>query len=118
MMSDERILGDSDFVDSILSETGETLDRHYELKALGYDFDRVVRRVGELLGMEPREILTRGRQDRRVKARSLVCYWAVRELGMSMSELAREFGMSIAGIGYAVGRGERIARDNDYQLIV
>ena len=41
-------------------------------------------------------------------ARSLLCYWAVRELGMSLMDLAREFEMSATGIGYAVERGEGI----------
>ena len=35
MMCDERILGESEFVDSILSEAGEAYERRYELKALG-----------------------------------------------------------------------------------
>jgi len=50
------------------------------------------------------EIFSKGRQDRKVKARSLLCYWAVRELGMSLRDLARKFEMSAAGIGYAVER--------------
>ena len=50
-------------------------------------------------------------------ARSLLCYWAVRELGMSLTDLAREFEMSAAEIGYEVERGEGIARENQYQLI-
>ena len=44
-MSDERILGDADLVDAMLSLAGETLDRQYELKSLGYDLDRVAERV-------------------------------------------------------------------------
>ncbi len=56
--------------------------------------------------------------NRKVKARSLLCYWAVRELGMSLRDLARKFEMSAAGIGYAVERGESIARENQYQLII
>jgi hypothetical protein len=52
-------------------------------------------------------------QDRR----SLLCFWAVRELGMSLADLARELEMSIPGIGYTVERGETIAHDNKYQLI-
>ena len=67
--------------------------------------------------MELDEIFSKGRQDWKVKARSLLCYWAVRELGMSLTDLAREFEMSVAGIGYAVERGEGIARENQYRLI-
>ena len=62
------------------------------------------------------EIFSLGRQRSKVKARSLVCYWAARELGMSLSDLARAFGISIPGIGYAVARGEALARANDYKL--
>jgi len=66
--------------------------------------------------MDPRYILSRGRQSRRVDARSLVCYWAVRELGMALTELARDLAMSPSAVSYAVGRGEGIATDNKYQL--
>jgi hypothetical protein len=46
-----------------------------------------------------------------------LCYaWAVRELGISLTELARRLGISVAGVGYSVERGEIIARENDYQL--
>ena len=117
MMSDERILGESDFVDSVLSEAGEAYDRRYKLKALGYDLSSVAQRVADIYEMELQEINSKGRQDRKVKARSLLCYWAVRELGMSLRDLARKFEMSAAGIGYAVERGESIARENQYQLI-
>jgi hypothetical protein len=48
--------------------------------------------------------------------RSLFCYWAVRELGISLTELAKRLGISVAGVGYSVERGEIIARENDYQL--
>jgi len=115
-MSDERILGDSGFVDKILSEAGEALDRRYELKALGYDLQRVAERAATIFCMEVAEIFSPGRQDGKVKARSLVCFWAARELGMSLSDLARAFAMSIPGISYAVTRGENLARSKNLTL--
>ena len=42
--------------------------------------------------------------------------WAVRELGVSLTDLARRLGMSPAGVGYAVQRGEVMARERGYQL--
>ena len=33
------------------------------------------------------------------------------------SDLGRHLGISIPGVGYAVERGEAIARDNNYQLV-
>jgi REP element-mobilizing transposase RayT len=117
VMSDERILGDSEFVESVLSWAGEKYERHYELKRRGYDLDRIAERVAEIYGMEPREILCRGKQQRKVKARSLCSFWAVSELGMSLRELARRLEMSPPAVGFSVERGEAIARENGYHLI-
>jgi len=40
--SEERILGDSDLVESVLREQEEGFDRRHRLNARGYDFDMVV----------------------------------------------------------------------------
>ena len=53
----------------------------------------------------------------RVEARSLFCYWAVRELGYGLTDLARRLGVTQPGVGYAVSRGELIARQNNYRLL-
>ncbi len=115
-MSDERILGDTDFVESMLSQAGEALERRYELKALGYDLQRIAERVAGIFSMDTDEIFSPGRQNSKVKAKSLVCFWAARELGVSLSELANSFEMSVPGIGYAVARGEKLARSNKLKL--
>ncbi len=60
------------------------------------------------------DIFLKGKQQIRVKARSLFCFWAVRELGISLTELARRLGISVPGVGYSVERGETIARENNY----
>jgi len=47
-----------------------------------------------------------GRQKIRSEARSLLFYWAVRELGMSGTLLAKQFKMSQPGVVYAIkGKG-------------
>lgn len=116
VMGDERILGESDFVDSILSKAGEAMQRRYKLKATGYDLQRVAMRAASLFGLKADEIFLPGRQDAKVKARSLACFWAARELSISLSDLARAFSMSIAGISYAVARGENLARTCGFKL--
>lgn len=45
VMRDERILGDSEFVENFLSQADEQYERRYELKRLGYDADRIAKRV-------------------------------------------------------------------------
>jgi REP element-mobilizing transposase RayT len=115
--SDERILGESDFVDAILAQANEHYTHRYELGRRGYDLDRVAERAAILHHLEPRELFVRGRQRSRVDARSLFCYWAVQELGVALTELARRLSLSPPAIGYAVRRGERIAQACGYRLI-
>jgi REP element-mobilizing transposase RayT len=115
--SDARILGDSDFVTRILEEANEKLDRHYELKSRGYDLAKVEERVAEIFGIERDVIYSRGRRQQQMQARSLFCHWAVDELGMSRTEIARCLGMTQPGVGYAVNRGAQIAQSMNYKLI-
>jgi REP element-mobilizing transposase RayT len=113
---DERILGDGDFVTVLLSEANETLDRRYELRGLGYDLEKIGQRVSEIYGIDKQDIYSRGRRKMQVEARDLLCYWAVRELGMTCTSVAQRLEMSQPGVGYAVGRGEKLAKKNKYQL--
>jgi REP element-mobilizing transposase RayT len=114
---DERILGDPDFVLSILSQANERFERSYELKRRGYDLNRVAETVAEIYDIEPDEIFQKGRQRTRAEARGLFCYWCSRELGISLTELARKLEMTVSGVGYAVKRGESLAKRHGYRLL-
>ena len=46
-----------------------------------------------------------------VKARSLMCYYAVRELGLTATSLARRIGLKQPAISISVSRGEKIAKE-------
>ncbi|MCK4389691.1 MAG: transposase, partial [Desulfobacterales bacterium] len=63
------------------------------------------------------ELYLMGRRKIRAEARSLLFYWAVRELGMSGTLLAKRFKMSQSGVVYAVNKGEKIAKERNYQLL-
>ena len=89
LKGDERISGESDFVKKVLAEQNELFERCYRLKAQGYDVDRLVKKVAQLFDIEQDQIWKPGNRPQRVKARSLVCYWAVRELGMSGTSVGK-----------------------------
>jgi len=114
--ADERILGDSDFVLSVLSEANERLDRSYELQSKGIDLDWLADRAEKVLGGEPGSIYSKGRRRDQTLARSLFCYWAVRELGMSNTDVGKKLGISQPAVGYAVRRGEAVAKEHGFQL--
>ena len=115
--SDERMLGDSDFVESVLKVADEAIERKYYLKSKGYNTDKLSDRVANIFSINPEDIFRPGKQPVKVKARSLFCYWAVRELGFTMANLAPMLNISQPAVSMSVQRGEQIASENGYSLM-
>ena len=61
MKSDERILGDGDFTQSVLDEATERLEERYWLQAQGYDLEKITIRVSSELGIDPEQVCRFGR---------------------------------------------------------
>ena len=114
---DERTLGDSDFVENMLKSAEETFEEKYGLKVRGYDFDRVVLRVAEVMGIRPGEVTALGKSPMTVTARSLLCFWLHRKLGMSTVEIAARLRIGQPTVSRSSIRGEKIARENQFELI-
>jgi len=115
--ADERILGDGDFVEQALGRLNERFEPAYELSAQGYDFDRIVRRVADLLDMSEAEVRSPAKRRAVVKARSMVCYWSYQYLGISQTELARKYGVSQPAVCAAVQKGQKINEENGFRLL-
>ena len=113
---DERILGDGDFVEAVLSEAKEAYERKYRLKAKGIDVDSVAQRAAEISGIEPSQVWAPGKQPKVVQARSLLCYWATSELGISQAWLSKRLRLSQPAISLSVGRGRAVAIQNNYGI--
>lgn len=114
---DERILGDSDFVMEVLALSEAQLERTYRLEAQGYGLDKIARRAASLFGLDADTIFAPGKYRSAVQARSLFCYWAVRELGETATALARKLNLSQPAVSISVKRGEKIARDRGLTLL-
>jgi len=116
LKGDERILGDSDYVLDVLKEAQERFERKYELKARGYNLDVLTCRVAEIFNVIPEEIFSPGKYKKRVQARSVFSYWAVRELGETASSIAKKIGISQPAVSLSVERGERIVKEMGLDL--
>ena len=114
--ADERILGNGDFVESVLKSAGEQMKKKDELQARGYCLTDIAVRVADVLGIDEENVWAAGRRREIVHARSLLCYWAVRELGITMISLSRRLDQSVTAVGKAVIRGEKLAKANKYSL--
>jgi len=113
---DERILGESKFVGEVLKASEEAMERRYGLRAKGLDLERIIGRVAELFEMRVEEIEKGGKYPKRVAARSVVSYWAVRELGVIGTEVARRLGVTQPAVSQAVKRGAKIIEERHLKL--
>jgi putative transposase len=109
--SDERILGDGAFVERVLAESQEALERRYALKAEGLTVEAVAERVAQVLGITTDQVWLPGKYKQQVIARSLLCFWSVQELGERMTALGRRLGISTTAVSQSVRRGAGIADD-------
>ncbi len=108
---DERILGESDFVLQVLKEHNEQLEKRSRMRLGGVDAQRAAARVGEIFGLSFSELSQGSRLRSVVRARSVLCYWAVKELGMSGAQAARWLGIGQPAVQRSVLRGGKIVRE-------
>jgi putative transposase len=73
--------------------------------------------VAAHLGLEPEIVMRRGRYPHTVQARSVLCYWAARELGISTLELAKRLGVSQPTVSQSVMRGEKLVKEKGFKLV-
>ena len=71
----------------------------------------------EIFGVEKDVIYSKRHRKIQVAARSLLCYWAVREHGLKATELAKRLGLTHPAVSYAVIRRELMAKERSYNLV-
>ena len=113
---DERILGDSDFVENVLSRASEQMERRYRLKSKGWTLSKITQRVSEIFGIEEKQVVVAGKQPQRVRARSVLACWAIRDLGLSATEVGKYLGLSKSAVSRAVTRGQQLIADQSLTL--
>jgi len=62
------------------------------------------------------QLYTPGRFPAVVQARSVLCYLAVRELGITATELARQMGLTQPAISMSVKRGAGIVKEHHISI--
>jgi len=70
-------------------------------------------------GIEGRKIFRSdyGKSPQTVNAKSLLCFWANRKLGMTTVEIGKKLNLSQSAVSRSSLRGEEIARENQFALI-
>lgn len=113
---DQRILGDNEFVQEVISGLDESVKRNLRLSGQRPDIDTLAEKVCEELNISVGELRSGGRRHRVVKARQIVSWVGVRELGYSGAELARYLGVTTSCVNRFISTGERPDMDLSHIL--
>ena len=116
LKGDERVLGDSDFVETMLARANEQLAKLTYLRSLGLNFEKVVARVAELLDVDRHTVLARDKTPRSVLARRLLCHFAHNKLGLTTVDIAKRLGINQSVVSRAARLGRDIAGKEGYSL--
>ena len=105
IMGDERILGSSTFVQTVLKQTNENYERKTLVRAKGLSIDYIINKVSENFDIKPEFIKARGKQRQVSRARSIICWLAIDKLGISGRQVAQELGVSPSAVSKSLIRG-------------
>ena len=99
---DERILGSSEFVMTILREAEEKQRRQVKVGSAGDTMLHLIDEECRRRRINPREVRSGGRRTKASEARSAIAYRATTEFGLPAAEIARHLGVTTASITRAV----------------
>lgn len=106
---DERVLGSSEFVETVLRDVAEGRARALQRgQARSAQLDRLVHRVANRLGVSEAELSAGGRRKTVWTGRWVVSYIAVRELGHTVSAVAGTLRVSIQSVLRGIEEGGRL----------
>lgn len=110
LRGDERILGDSDFVERTLKAAKEKIKKAESLKKQGWSIERLAGKVCEIYSLGTEQIRRRARGNWISQARSLLAFWGHKELGLSGKALSQYLGISQSSLSESIARGEMVAK--------
>lgn len=111
LQGDERTLGDSEFVARVRLSAEERSARNRKTRSTHHRLDQLGKKVASLMNVRPKDIYQHRKHPESVRARSVFCYWAVKEFGESVTALAGKLGISQPGVSISVKRGAKIVKD-------
>lgn len=98
VFSDERILGSSEFVESVTAEVEKKIEETLRLNVKITDLSSLAGVICEGEGIETEELRSGLRKRGVVKARRIFCQIAIRKMGYSGANVARFLGISTSAV--------------------
>lgn len=116
-VGDERILGESDFVQQTLKEDEIQMTEQSRLQRKGWDLEKLTQRVCEKYKLDPSEIMNKGRANKISIAKHLICHWGRSKLGLTATEIALRLNISTTAVAKATKKGRHYEMETGVHLM-
>lgn len=107
IMGDERILGNGDFVQSVLDLAQEQYEKKTLAREKGLTLEALIERVAEQLGLVPADVCSVVRQRTFARARAIICALAIEYMGISGRGVSRQLNLSPSAVSKLMQRGRK-----------
>ena len=115
-IGDERILGKTSFVEKALRQDELEINQKTKLLNAGWEIERLIDYICQEFEVDKKFIMYKGRSNKISHAKALVCYFALRELGISTSKIATRLEISQSAVSQCVKRGEILRKKMKIEL--
>ncbi|RPH52078.1 MAG: transposase [Desulfobacteraceae bacterium] len=116
-IADQRILGDGDFVKTVISGLDDLVKKNLRLSGQRIDIKALAEKISERYNISIGELLSGSRRREVVKARCAISLIGVRELGYSGADVARYLGVTNSCVTRLISAGgKQDINDMDLEL--
>jgi len=115
-IGDERILGDSNFVEQALKQDELAVDLKSDLERAGWTLDKLITKVCQLYDVDEQGLLTKTRQKNASTAKSLICYWGTAVLGLMAKDIGTRLQLSHPAVSYRAKAGRQYCESNEIEF--
>lgn len=102
--SDDRILGNTDFVERILEDADSITRKQFALRQSKESLDNLIDRICKKTGIPVKELKNGGRRKAVSQVRGILSSRLVEEYGLSLAETARTLGVSTSAVSKILSR--------------
>ncbi len=115
VLSDERILGDNDFVKYSLKQAKVEQSEDITFMRSKCDMETLINYVCKYFELEKSQVLSRSRMSNTKQARAIICFFASQELALSGSEIGRRLNLSRSAVSRLINTFEA---DSKYDNLI
>jgi putative transposase len=115
--SDERVLGESDFVEQIIISAEKEGCEKDKIKKQEWPWNRLAKEVCVLYNVNPGDLSKKWRVQKARVAKAIAAYLGKKYLGYTCVEMAKHLEMKKSAVSKLVQKGEKLVKEEDVKRL-